>query len=221
MTHAHHPSDALLTASAAGTLGLGEHIAVATHVHSCAHCRRWVETTETLGGIMLESLPPASMSRDALRTIESRLDSGPSNSPNLPAAPVGPLAEIPGLPAFVRAYPTGAWRTVAPGIQRLPIHPPGHLPGTADARVFLLKARPGVKIMPHTHTGVEMTCVLTGSFSHDGERFGPGTFDLGDPATNHTICVGEDGECICLVAMTGDLKLLGFLGRFLQPFVSI
>ena len=98
---------------------------------------------------------------------------------------------------------------------------PLHVPETGDVRVFLLKAKPGVKFLPHRHTGVEMTCVLMGSFSHDDARFGPGDFDLGDADTDHVIAIGVGMDCLCLVSMSGELRLKGLLGRMAQPFVSI
>jgi len=68
---------------------------------------------------------------------------------------------------------------------------------------------------------MEMTCVLTGSFNHDGARYGAGDFDLGDPNVDHEISIGPEGDCICLVAMQGELRMKGFLGRLMQPIVSI
>ncbi len=217
MTPSNHPPDVLLTASAAGTLDLGWHIAVATHVHGCARCRTWIRMAETVGGAVLENLLPAAMSQGALRTVEARIDGTFAAAPSAQEHAAGLLADIPGLPAFVRDYPAGNWRWVAPGIDLLPIYPPA----ADDARVFLLKARAGLKLLPHTHSGTEMTCVLTGSFSHDGGQFSPADFDLGDADVDHIISIGEDTDCICLVAMSGELRLKGFIGSLMQRFVSI
>ena len=76
-------------------------------------------------------------------------------------------------------------------------------------------------MLEHTHTGVELTCVLTGSFSHEGGHFGPGDFDFGDDSLDHQPLVGGEADCVCLVAMTGDLKLKGWLGRAIQPFLRL
>ena len=66
-----------------------------------------------------------------------------------------------------------------------------------------------------------MTCVLTGSFRHDGGQFSPADFDLGDASVDHTISIGGTTDCVCLVAMSGKLRLKGFMGRLMQRFVSI
>ena len=46
-------------------------------------------------------------------------------------------------------------------------------------------------MLEHTHTGTEMTCVLTGSFSHEAGHYGPGDFDLGDESVNHNVGVPD------------------------------
>ena len=88
-------------------------------------------------------------------------------------------------------------------------------------RLFLLRAKPGVRLMPHDHTGSEMTCVLSGGFSHDGNHYGPGDFDWGESGIGHEIAIGEEGECVCLIAMRGKLRLKGLLGRLIQPLIAI
>lgn len=215
MTIQHHPTDELLLAYAAGTLDQGQHIAVATHLLPCAACRSWVQSLERLGGAVLSTLPASVMAGDALNRIEARLDE--------PAASVSSPrfsdfhSDIPGPPAFVRGIPAGNWTWVAPRLhlRRLALTEPG------DTRVFLLKSSPSSRFLPHGHTGFEMTSVLTGSFSHDGKHYGPGDFDFGDPDTVHEIVIGPEGDCISLVAMQGELKLQGLLGRLVQPFLSI
>jgi putative transcriptional regulator len=76
-------------------------------------------------------------------------------------------------------------------------------------------------MLEHSHTGIEMTCVLKGAFSHEGGHFGPGDFDLGDETVNHRPVVDAREECVCLVAMVGDLRLSGLIGRIVQPFVRL
>jgi putative transcriptional regulator len=66
-----------------------------------------------------------------------------------------------------------------------------------------------------------MTCVLSGAFSHEGGHFGPGDFDLGDETVDHQPVVDTADECICLIAMHGQLRLNGLVGRLMQPFVRL
>jgi putative transcriptional regulator len=96
-----------------------------------------------------------------------------------------------------------------------------NVPADNGARVFLLKAAPGTKMPHHTHTGTELTLVLSGAFAHQGGHYGPGDLDEADDTVEHQPIVAEGEDCICLVAMEGKLHLLGLLGRLMQPFVRI
>ena len=91
----------------------------------------------------------------------------------------------------------------------------GLVPTTTD------RSNPGTHMLEHTHSGTELTCVLRGSFSHEGGRFGPGDFDFGDETLDHQPIVGDSEPCLCLVAMTGDLRMNGFFGRLISPFVRL
>lgn len=216
MSIENHPTDSLLAAFAAGTLDHGQHIAIATHLVSCPQCRSFIRSMEQVGGAVLTSLPPAAMSNGALAAVEARL-----NEPVRPAAakitPTVSEAEVAGLPKFLRRYQFGNWKWIAPSVHLRRIM----LPYPSDTRVFLVKSGPGTKMLEHAHTGFEMTCVLSGAFSHGGAHFGPGDFDLGDETVDHEPVVDSGQDCVCLVAMQGSLRLNGILGRIVQPFVRL
>ena len=216
MSIEHHPTDSMLAAFAAGTLDHGQHVVIATHLLSCSQCRTFMRSIEKVGGEVLTGLSPASMSNDALAKVEARL-----NEPIRPAAadtaPTVPETEVPGLPKFLRRYRFGNWKWIAPSVHLRPII----LPYASETRVFLLKSGPGTKMLEHTHTGIEMTCVLSGAFSQDGAHYGPGDFDLGDETIDHLPVVESGQDCVCLVAMQGELRLNGLIGRIIQPFVRL
>ena len=73
MTIHHHPPEELLVAFAAGLLDLGQHVAVATHLVGCPHCRDAGRTMEHVGGAVLTDLPPTAMSSGALASVEAQL----------------------------------------------------------------------------------------------------------------------------------------------------
>ena len=217
MTIQHHPSDELLTSFAAGTLDQGQHVAIATHLISCSHCRGWMHAMEHVGGSVLVGLSPTAMSRDAFTRVEARLNEPAQATKPAVISVSAPLDDVAGLPAFVRRYPARPWKWIAPRVHLRPIR----LPHANTTRVFLLKSGPGTKLLEHTHTGIEMTCVLSGSFAHEGGHFGPGDFDFGDETMDHQVLVDPGKDCICLVAMQGDLRLNGLIGRLVQPFVRM
>lgn len=215
MTIRHHPSDAALMAYAAGALDRGQRLAIETHLHGCARCRDFVRAVEQIGGRMIERLPPAAMAEDALARMMTRLDA--PAGPAIRFAPPAGLDDIPGLPDSARRLRFGAWKRVGLGVHLRPIV----LPDDSPTRAFLLKAAPGTRMLQHSHTALEMTCVLAGGFAHEGGRFGPGDFDFGDDQTDHQPVVDPGEDCICLVAMQGELRLSGLVGRLIQPFLRL
>ena len=212
----HHPDDSLLAGFAAGTLDHGQHVAIATHLVSCSRCRAFTQAMERVGGELLSGLAPAAMSSGALAAVEARLIAlAPAAVAG--ATPTVAEQEIPGLPKFVRHYRFGRWKWLAPSVHLRPIV----LPHASETRVFLLRSGPGTRMLPHSHTELEMTCVLSGAFSQDGAHYGPGDFDMGDDTIEHRPVVEEGQDCLCLVAMRGKLQLHGWLGRLMQPFVRL
>jgi putative transcriptional regulator len=213
MSITHHPTEELLIACAAGRLDEGQSLAIATHLEGCSSCRATLRALEELAGAALEEAEPVAMQPGAFDRIAARLSRPLPRSLARPAR--APLER--GLPASLRRYEMSRWKWVAPGVSMRPIL----LPETSKTRAFLLKSAKGTSMLEHTHSGIEMTCVLTGSFSHEGGLFAAGDFDLGDDRVDHKPTVGSDEECVCLVAMTGELRLKGLLGKVIQPFIRL
>jgi putative transcriptional regulator len=212
MSVTHHPPPELLAGFAAGTLDAGEHLAIAVHVSGCSSCRRLVRAVEDIGGSTLEAAEPAAMNVGAFEAVMAKFD----QSAPQPSASTDSFADD-DLPEILRHYRIGRRRWVAPGVSMRPIE----LPGPSRSRAFLLRSNPGTHMLEHTHTGTELTCVLRGSFSHEGGRFGAGDFDFGDETLDHQPTVGDGEPCLCLVAMSGDLRINGFFGRLIGPFVRL
>lgn len=212
MTIVHHPSEELLAAFATGKLDEGEHLVVAVHASRCSACRRFVNAIESLGGVAIETVEPVEISKGSLDAVMTKIE----RSETLTGRPASE-ADDEDLPMILRHYRIGRRRRIAPGVSMRPIE----LWGNGVSRAFLLKSGPGTRMLEHTHSGIELTCVLKGSFSHVGGRFGPGDFDFGDESLDHQPLVGDGEPCICLVAMTGDLRMNGFFGRLISPFVRL
>ncbi|PDT88000.1 transcriptional regulator [Bradyrhizobium sp. Y36] len=213
MTISHHPPEDLLADFAAGKLEEAHQLVVGVHVAGCARCARFVQTIEHLAGAALEDVEPVPIAPDAFDRVMSAIHESPPET----AAPPAASTTDHDLPPALRRYRIGKRRRVAPGLSLRPIE----LSGSGQARAFLLRSAPGSRMLEHTHTGTELTLVLEGSFSHEGGRFGPGDFDYGDDEIDHRPVVGDEGPCVCLVAMTGDLRMNGFLGRLIGPFVRL
>ncbi len=219
MTIRHHPTDETLAAYAAGTLDPGRRLVVASHVERCAACRGFLRGIERVAGVMLEDLSPAPMPPDALTHTLARIDREPAVTvvrSDLPPASLQ-LSDEPNLPACLKPFEMGRWRWVGPGVGMRSII----VPDAGNVRVFLLKGSPGIQLPQHTHKGTELTSILSGSFHHDGGDFYAGDFEEADDSVEHRPVVGKDKACICLVALDGQLKLSGWMGALLNPFVRL
>jgi putative transcriptional regulator len=213
----HHPKNTTLTEFAAGTLDEGRSLVVAAHLTMCGACREFVAAMEEAGGQMLDAIEPVAMREGAVALAMTRLG---LERPRAPVArrKASPLAAVwqPEKNELL-GYDLGPWRWVSPGLHYRAVNmPSGH-----ETRVFMLKARPGLKIPQHKHTGTELTCVLSGAFIHEGGRYAAGDCDDADQNVDHSPVIDEGEECVCLVAMQGQIKMTGFFGRMIQPFVRI
>jgi len=216
MTISHHPPEDLLADYATGALDEPEQLVVGVHVADCARCRRFVRAVEQLAGASLDAAEPVATGADAFDAVMARIDLRPPSTPRVSeVAEHDP--ELADLPDMVRRCKIGKRRRIAPGISMRPIL----LSGGSKSRPFLLRSEPGARMLEHTHSGSELTCVLKGSFSHLGGYYGPGDFDYGDDEVDHRPVVGDEGPCLCLVAMTGDLRMHGLLGRIISPFIRL
>jgi putative transcriptional regulator len=72
----------------------------------------------------------------------------------------------------------------------------------------------------HTHRGNEYTLVLDGSFSDKAGDYHQGDFILADTQTIHQPKAANDGDCICFAVTDAPLKMTGFFGRLLNPFLK-
>jgi putative transcriptional regulator len=211
MTITRHPSDVTLAAFAAGTLDEGRALVVSTHLCACPACRAAVRTFERLHGIALTDGEGAPLKTGAL---ERALAAISSTEPPPASARDGVHAEWPGP---LSAYPLGRWRRIGGGVQWRSVG----VPAEAGTRVFMLKAAPGTRIPHHGHAGLEWTCVLKGAFSHQLGRYGPGDFDEADDSIDHLPVVEDGEECVCIVALQGQIRFRSWIGRLVQPFVRI
>jgi len=211
MTITHHPSDVTLAAFAGGTLDEGRALVVSMHLGACPACRAAVRTFERLRGIALMDGEGAALKAGALERALAAISSA---EPPSAAKLEDVQAE---WPAPLSAYPLGTWRRIGGGVQWRSVGAPAE----GGTRVFMLKAAPGTRIPHHDHAGLEWTCVLKGAFSHQQGRYGPGDFDEADDSIDHLPVVEDGEECVCIVALQGQIRFRSWIGRLVQPFVRI
>ena len=218
MIPTHHPSDALLIGYAAGTTGESEALALSLHLTFCAACRDRVRAAEAMGGYLLEQSEAAPLLDRALQEVLARLDDDTEDTETLLPA-VAP-ATLPALPAPIAGYAaealrTTGWRWVAPGIQQLALA----TRGTARAR--LIRFKPGTVLPDHSHSGQELTVVLSGSYSDTQGRFACGDMAELDGSVDHRPQVDSDEDCVALIVTDSPLRFRGLIARLAQIWTGI
>ena len=207
----HHPDELTLVDYANDALDEASSLVVAAHVAMCPQCRKSVRNFEKLGGVLLEALPVS----ERLVCDSLLLERHETQTQHAASSIFVEDTAQPRVERLLALYPSQDWRWLGPGIRWKPLVPAGE----DGVRAFLLKAHPGTRMPHHSHDGIEWTQVLTGAFAHEFGRYGPGDFDGADESTLHRPIVEDGVECICVVAMKGQLQLQGLAGRLLQPLV--
>jgi putative transcriptional regulator len=221
MTARHHPSDETLMAHAAGTLPAGPRLIVAIHLDGCRHCRDAVAGFEAVGGALLEAAEPAAMTAGAFDALMARIDAedAPAKTDAAPAHAALAVPTTPdghALPHRLARHTVGRWRRLGPALSWSRVG----VAGAPDANVILLRIPAAGSAPRHGHTGREFTQVLVGGFSDGRDAYGPGDFAEADEHVDHLPQVDADGECICIAAVEGRLRIHG-IGRLLQPFIGL
>lgn len=183
----HHPSDALLASLASGSIEAGQALVTIAHVRMCPTCRRRYAMLEAVGGALLDELPPAPLSRDAIRAVFDRLDDAANGADEAALADRRAAPETRRPPPLVRV---GRFRNLAPGVDWAEaLHTGG------AARLF--RIAPGARVPAHGHDGGEVMLVLKGGLVDRCARCGPGDLlELGDEIHAPEASLG--GVCLCL-----------------------
>ena len=218
MTVKHHLSDDLILAYGTGELDEATSLLVATHMALCPTCRAALEAAETMGGVLLESLPASDIDESELNAVLARVDHKEAAPPKIESKKRGSSFV---LPQPLRDYVGGdvdtlRWSGLGGGVGQLlvPI-------GSSKAKARLLNIPAGAKVPEHSHGGLELTLVLSGSFYDDGAWFRRGDVEEADATVEHQPIAGPEEACICLAVTDAPLRFRGLLPRLAQPFLGI
>lgn len=208
MTIAYHPSEELLMQFASGALKPPFDIPLRAHLDDCVLCRKEAAVWEGVGGALLEEIEPVAMKNGALESALSAIDqNGERQRRRSPSAP-RPSA----LPAALRRYRPGIEFPIGPGIYKRNLWKAPR--GTG--RAFLLRAKPGLALPHHGHSGVEVTYVVSGGYSDEHGHYAPGDFFTADASVSHQPRVDDDGECTLLIATDGLPQAPGWIGVLMR-----
>lgn len=233
----HHPGDELLFDYAAGNLGEGWSLAIATHLSLCPACRRAVADLEAVGGALLETVPPATVASSVVKDFDAlmmkifeegeekdhsaHVDRGVRETCNIARSGGADRFQSYVLPQPLRGY-LGCdidgieWKSLGRGASQCVIGLHG-----AGATARMLKIPAGKPVPEHTHRGLELTLVLRGAFEDETGVYGPGDLEQADDSLSHRPHAMPGEDCICLAVTDAPLRFKGLAARLVQPLLGI
>lgn len=200
---------------AAGQLPNALGVMVACHLEACAQCRAHTQLYDRLGGELLLESPVTEIKTDLLSGLLNRLDE-PATGTAIASSNVGDIRVPRPLRRFVPGfYDQLPWTGMTRSIKefKLPFSDSHY-----TAKFYKISA--GSELPEHTHRGNEFTLVMEGSFRDKAGSYRQGDFILADTNTVHQPRASQECDCICFAVLDAPLKMTGFFGRMLNPFLS-
>ncbi|WP_415881641.1 ChrR family anti-sigma-E factor [Neptuniibacter sp. QD34_54] len=215
----HHLDEATLVSYAAGSMSQSMALVAACHLSMCPECRERAQKSEAIGGMLLESLEPATIDDSSLNQVLAMLDDediGVAFTRSKP--PVSADSDVPAPLADYIGHKLEniEWKRIVPGVYYHDLPCKSERGGVSR----LLRIAPGKSMLAHTHDGNELTLVLKGSFSDEMGRFTAGDIADLDSEIEHQPLVDSDEDCICLIATDAPLKFSTLLGKLVQPITG-
>lgn len=223
MNPRHHLDASTVTGFGAGALAPELAVVAATHLETCAHCRRLVQDAERVGGVLLAQQSAALPDARRLALRQAMLDQmdRPMTAATLAPAEPEPASRthdpdrLPTAlhPYFGASYRALKWRWMAPGVHCIRAR------GTRT--LLLLKIAPGKSMPVHSHGRNELTQILQGAYTDSLGLFAPGDVADLDQETEHQPVTVPGSACICVSALDAPLRFPGWLARTLQPLFDL
>ena len=170
-----------------------------------------------LGGILLEDAEPVSLSEDALKNVMDQLGQFDKDTDEMFAKTSDHVEWLPHpIASYVpKSDCQQSWRRVGIGIMETDIDF-----GEAGGKAKVYRIASGTAVPIHTHTGAEVTLVLSGGFTDETGSYGPGDISIQEAGGEHQPVADDDGECMVLAVNEGEIKLTGPIGRVLNLLVN-
>lgn len=216
-----HPSDNVLLEYSAGNLDWALSIVVSAHLQLCPHCRNKVIQYNSIGGSVLTQTKPAEVSSGSFDALMAKIKKAPPKPVETKPEPIvfddDRTRELPKV--VQRLIPTDKplkWSFVSPALKA------AHLKTGQDKyEVSFHKIKRGGKVAEHDHGGLEVTLVLEGSFSDNNGNYVVGDYLVKKPGEVHRPMAAQDQDCLCLSVVEAPVKVTGFVGKIINPFLSI
>jgi len=210
-----------VTEYAAGNLSPAKHAFMSCAIGINPELAEFEALNTSVAACLLDDVKPVSLSPLFIgKVLETLSFDHPRNAANdhnpKRKAVTSPLAQA--LRAKVEIEGI-SWKSLIPGIA---VHDVlGNRKTKNGERLYLLKAKGGMRMPEHTHQGEEWALILSGGYSVDGKTYRRGDLHFENEESSHSpaICEGED--CICLIMIEAPLVMKGWLPKLVQKVVGI
>lgn len=219
----YHPDDNLLTEYASGSLPVAIGLSVSAHLQMCPQCAKQTEQLNRLGGVILTTSKSEVVSSDCFAQLMTRIHQQDSKTQAQSTCakahlPYPDLA-VDKLPKVVKKLLPAdgklTWKRVSSILKTAYL-----TVGQGDYEVALQKIRSGGEVIEHDHRGLEITLVLSGSFSDEHGVYSEGDFLVRNPGDIHRPTATKNEDCLCLSVMSAPVAITGLVGKLLNPFVA-
>lgn len=210
----HHPDENMLIEFSAGTLDTAASICVSAHLHFCSSCRAKLLRLDQVGSQLMSQAEPVEVKDDALALVMEKIDSGDNAAPKEPSFHGDMPFSVNKL--MGTSLINKNWKRLSSSVDVARFKT-----GQDNFEVALHKICAGGKTPKHDHEGLEYTVVLKGSFSDENAVYREGDFLLRQPGDVHQPMGAQNGECICLSALSAPIKPTSPLGFLMKPWLRI
>jgi putative transcriptional regulator len=193
-------------------------LAIATMLHMNPVDAKVYAQLNEVGGVMLDAQPvPVTFGDDVdLGAMLARLSDEPQEVRSQSMTRTNNDMPLP-LQLYVGdSYDAVRWNTVTPGVEEFVLNT-----GTRGYRTSLLRIAPGKAMPLHRHGGLEMTVVLDGAYDDKSGRYLRGDIEIAGVHEEHQPIADAQTGCLCLAVLSAPLKLSGFIGWFINPFLRV
>jgi putative transcriptional regulator len=214
-----HPKHELLVAYAAGSLPMSQALCISIHLEHCPECTQNMYRLNQLGSELMQQLqpdpPPPDLKVKLLNQIDQISINEASGEKFVPQLNIENQSLPRCLHQFIKTrYEDISWKRLSSDIHNYEL-----CRDQNNAKVELLRIKPGGTSGTHSHMGDEYTVILEGSFSDESGLYHQGDFLVRDSRHQHTPVATIDKECICLAVTEAPIQLTGFFGRLLNPLI--
>lgn len=211
--------DDALSEYALGNLSPAKHIMMACQSEISGSVAERIAFQENLAASFIEEAPSESLSPLFIGKALEKLPPQKCKASQAPRQPASALAPKSLRHMLGHGLRDMKWKSLVPGVAVHDIL--GNRKTKEGDRLYLLRAKGGMRMPEHSHNGEEWTLVLTGSYTAGGQRYARGDMHIEGEDESHSPYIDEGEDCICLVMTQGPLKMQGWLPKAVQRVVGI